>query len=76
MLNRPDDNTIRAFAALTGNQNFETILEWMRASLKTLDTANRVTRDEILTRWNQGGSQVITDFLSLAEGSKATSSRL
>jgi len=63
MLQKPSIQVLNALASLKGNSQFETIRQWMEASLQDLyrDSAN--TKDEVLCRWQQGAAQAVSEFL-------------
>lgn len=63
MLRKPPPTIIAALASLDGNNDFEEVCKWLEDSLSDIRTANDSTRDEVQTRWNQGGSQALAEFL-------------
>lgn len=75
MLNKPDQRVLSALAALEGDHNFSSILGWLEASLNSIDADNRSTKDEVLTRWNQGASQALAEFVGAAKNARQALSR-
>jgi hypothetical protein len=72
MLGKTPARVIAALASLEGNNDFEEVCKWLSDSLNELRTLNDSTKDEVQTRWNQGGSQVIADFLEKKANARAT----
>ena len=64
MMNRADDKVLSAIASLQGNPQFETFHDWLKESYAELMIATTLTKDETLTRWNQGGSQSLAEILA------------
>ena len=64
MMNRADDKVLSAIASLQGNPQFETFHDWLKESYAELMIATTLTKDETLTRWNQGGSQALAEILA------------
>lgn len=63
MLQKPSLQVLNALASLKGNNQFETILEWMEASRQDLYRNSVSTKDEVLCRWQQGAAQAVSEFL-------------
>ena len=63
-MNRADDKVLSAIASLQGNPQFETFHDWLKESYSELMIATTLTKDETLTRWNQGGSQALAEILA------------
>lgn len=63
MMTRADDRVLSAIASLQGNPQFETFHDWLKESHAQLMIATTLTKDETLTRWNQGGSQALAEIL-------------
>ncbi len=59
-------------ASLEGNNDFEEVCKWLSDSLNEIRAFNDSTKDEVQTRWNQGGSQVLADFLEKKASARAT----
>jgi hypothetical protein len=76
MLNKPDQRVLSALAALEDDHNFSAVLEWMEGSLSELDAATRTTKDEVLTRWNQGAAQVLADLIGTTRSARVAVSRM
>ena len=72
MLTKPDHPTVQALASLSGNNNFETVRQWLRNTLEEIDRDSCVTKDEVQLRWNQGAAQIIRDFLNRSDEALAT----
>jgi hypothetical protein len=70
MLVKPEHKVLSALAALQGNTNFETILEWMAQSRQTLYADSCRTKDDVLSRWQQGAAQAVDDFLTNAQNAQ------
>ena len=64
MMTRADDRVLSAIASLQGNPQFETFHDWLKESHAQLMIATTLTKDETLTRWNQGGSQALAEILA------------
>ena len=60
---RVDERVLSAISALQGNPQFEIFHDWLKESHAELMYSTTLTKDEILTRWNQGGSQTVSDIL-------------
>ena len=75
MLIKPEIRILAALSALEDDPNFKSVLEWLEASLDDIDITNRSTKDEVLTRWNQGASQAIGNLVGIARTARVTSSR-
>jgi hypothetical protein len=76
MLNKPDQRVLSALAALEDDHNFSAVLEWLESSLGELDAATRTTKDEVLTRWNQGAAQCLADLVGTARSARVAVSRM
>mgnify|MGYP003643052826 CR=1 FL=1 len=63
MLQKPSIQVLNALASLKGNNQFETILQWMEASLQDLYRDSSNTKDEVLCRWQQGAAQAVSEIL-------------
>lgn len=70
MLKRPDQRVFSALASLEGDSNFETVRTWLKDSLQDLYHDSAHTKDEVLSRWQQGAAQAVGDFLNKAEEAK------
>jgi hypothetical protein len=75
MLERPDLRVAQAFAALEHSVDFQVLLTWMQANLDKIRKDNDSTKDEALTRWNQGASQSLQDFIDFAQTARSMVSR-
>lgn len=64
MLVRTPDRVLAALASLDGNSEFEEVCKWLEESLATIRKETDVTRDEVQTRWHQGASQALDEFLT------------
>ena len=65
MMTRADDKVLSAIASLQGTPQFETFHDWLKESHAELMIATTLTKDETLTRWNQGGSQALAEVLAM-----------
>ena len=70
MLKRLDKNVASAFSTLRLDPQFQTVLEWLKSSLEDVRRDNDSTKDEVLTRWNQGAAQALAEILATAEQSQ------
>lgn len=70
MLTKPTARVLQAFAHLEGHPDFEAIREWVAQSLDTIRRDTDQSKDEVLTRWNQGASQTLDQFLAIASSAK------
>lgn len=64
MLPKTPNTIVAALASLEGNSDFEMVCKWLDECLRTIRVETDYTRDEVQTRWNQGASQVLDDFLT------------
>lgn len=67
MLLRPENNVTAALASLEGDTRFETVKDWLRASLQDLYKNSARTKDETLSRWMQGAAQAVDELLTKAD---------
>lgn len=67
MLKKPDTQVLNALASLQGNSNFETIRSWLESSLQDLYVTSSITKDEVISRWNQGAAQAVAELLEKAK---------
>jgi len=63
MLKRPDEKVLQALANLEGNLSFETIRSWLEESLQDLYRDSCNTKDDVLSRWQQGAAQAVGEIL-------------
>lgn len=63
-------------ASLDGNSDFEEVCKWLEDSLGAIRLFNDSTRDEVQTRWNQGASQAIAEFLEKKRTARDTLRKL
>lgn len=70
MLKRPDQKVLQAFASLEGNFSFETIRSWLEESLQDLYRDSCNTKDEVLSRWQQGAAQAVGEILEKSKEAK------
>jgi len=66
MLQKPNQQVLNALASLEGNIHFETIREWLKDSRQHLYHDICITKDEVLSRWQQGAAQAVDEFLTKA----------
>ena len=76
ILVKPNHRLLSALSALDGNPNFEVVKEWLAVSLEELNVANASTKDEVLTRWNQGSIQTLYEVLETSKNARQAFSRL
>jgi hypothetical protein len=67
MLRKPDQQVLSALASLEGDTRFETIRSWLEGSLQDLYKDSVRTKDETLSRWQQGAAQAVEEFLTKAK---------
>lgn len=71
MLKKPSTQVLSALASLEGNTNFETVRSWLDESLQDLRTTSCYTKDEVITRWQQGAAQAVEDLLGRSKEASA-----
>ena len=76
ILSKPNVRLLGALNALDGNIDFEIVKEWLTVSLQELQVANASTKDEVLTRWNQGSIQTLSEILESSKNARQALSRL
>jgi len=69
---QPDKRVIQALNTLDGNPDFDVIKQWLGTTLKDLQENGAYTKDEVQSRWNQGASQLILEFLKKADTARET----
>ena len=67
MLKKPDTQVLNALASLQGNSSFETVRSWLESSLQDLYVTSTITKDDVLSRWNQGAAQAVAELLEKAK---------
>ena len=72
MIAQPDKRVIQSLSNLDGNTDFDVIKQWLRTTLKDLNENGAYAKDEVQTRWNQGATQVIYEFLTKADTARET----
>ncbi len=72
MIAQPDKRVIQALNTLDGNADFDVIKQWLGITLKDLQENGAYTKDEVQSRWNQGASQLILEFLKKADTARET----
>lgn len=72
MLDRADQRVTAALSSLSGHPDFEVICDWLGKSLVNIRANTDTTKDEVLVRWQQGGSQVLSEFLTKKQESRDT----
>ena len=72
MLSKTPARVVAALSSLGGNSDFEEICKWLDESLAEIRKSTDVTRDEVQTRWNQGASQAIDEFLKKKRSARDT----
>ena len=63
MLNKPPITVLQSLASLEGNNDFERVCEWIQESLDEVRYETSICADEVRTRWFQGASQALAEFL-------------
>lgn len=69
MLKQPSQQVLSALAAVNTDARFEIVKRWLKESLDGLDADNRITKDDVVVRWNQGAAQAIHELLTKLESS-------
>lgn len=69
MLKQPSQQVLSALASVNTDARFEIVKRWLRESLDGLDADNRITKDDVVVRWNQGAAQAINELLTKLESS-------
>lgn len=72
MIKSPNKQTLQALAALDGNSDFQTVLDWLKDNLNTLYVDGSYAKDEAQARWHQGAQQVLSEFIDKAEHARDT----
>ena len=67
MLIKPSQQVIAALSSLEGNPNFETVRAWLEESRQHLYADSCRTKDDVLSRWQQGAAQAVDEFLTKAQ---------
>ena len=67
MLRKPSQQVLSALATLEGNSQFETVRTWLEDSLLDLYRDSARTKDEVLSRWQQGAAQAVEELLTKAK---------
>jgi hypothetical protein len=60
-----------AFFRLSGNQDFKTILSWLKLEKERLSDQNMRT-EGVQVQWNQGTLQALSDILTYSDRDKAS----
>lgn len=76
MLSKTPTRVVAALASLGGNSDFEEVCKWLDESLAEIRMATDLTRDEVQTRWNQGASQVLDEFLEKKRSARDTLAKM
>jgi hypothetical protein len=58
------DRFAQAVSSLSGDNNFKTILEWMKSNLDETDKDGRYLSDPVALHQNQGRAQVLTEIIN------------
>lgn len=75
MLQRPELRVIQAFNNLEGNVEFQVVLAWLQGNLDEIRKSNDSTKDEVLTRWNQGACQALEELIDTAKNARQAAAR-
>lgn len=70
MLLKTPTKVLASLASLEGNHDFEQVCKWLEESLEQIRTENDSTKDEVQSRWNQGASQALAQFLEKKRGAR------
>ena len=72
MLRNFDKRTLQALRTvhIQCQSDFDLILDALQAEIDHLDNSSRTCKDDIVYRWNQGGTQAISDFITQARGAR------
>jgi hypothetical protein len=63
VLGKPPITVLQSLASLEGNHDFERVCEWIEGSLEQIRDETATTESEVRTRWMQGASQALGEFL-------------
>jgi hypothetical protein len=66
VLKQTPARVISALASLEGNSEFEALRSYLQECLDDLRNESATTKDEVILRWQQGGTQVLTELLDRA----------
>jgi len=72
VLTKPTVQVLSALATLEGNADYETVRGWLQESLNQVRQTNDSTKEEVLTRWNQGAAQALGQFLETSKTARET----
>ena len=75
MLQRPELRVIQAFNNLEGSVEFQVVLTWLQGNLDEIRKSNDSTKDEVLTRWNQGACQALEELIDTAKNARQAAAR-
>jgi len=56
--------------------NFDFIRQHLKSEAERLEGESRLTRDEVVYRWNQGALQLLDDFEEMIQGARDTLEKL
>lgn len=63
-------------ASLEGHPEFEVIREYLQACLRDLQINSATTKDDVVLRWQQGGTQVLSELLARAANARELTYKL
>ena len=74
MLSNFDIRTLKALNSIRVNNptDFEIVMETLTNEVARMDNMSRTCKDDITYRWNQGGTQALSDFVTQAQGARDT----
>jgi hypothetical protein len=72
VITSPNKQTLLALAALDGNTDFTTVLDWMKSDLNRLYVDGSYAKDEAQARWHQGAQQWLSEFIDKAANARDT----
>lgn len=64
MLKQPSQQVLSALSSVNVDPRFEIVKRWLKESLDGLDADTRLTKDEVIVRWNQGAAQAVSELLT------------
>jgi len=76
ILAKADRSLLNALSSLEGDANFKVVLDWLTGSRDELYKTGAQTKDEVLTRWQQGACQALSDIVDTTQNSNAILSRM
>lgn len=67
---------LSALSTLSGHPDFEVVCDWLGKSLVNIRETTDTTKDEVMVRWQQGASQVLSELLMKKDEARDTLRKL